>query len=183
MQVPVFSRPLKALQSGASLLVAMVMLVVLMLMGVTAVVVSSDQFRMAANLQFQNLAMSGADSALAFAENWTVANFNNAGFVARTSGGLYPGASVSGGAAPDPFTMVWDDSTSTKIDSGGSQRFMVEKIVAGRVLPSNSIGNCNVYGQNAPCPKVNVYRITARGTSILGATKIVQSVFATRSNL
>lgn len=183
MQTPVFARPLKTLQSGASLLVAMVMLVVLMLMGVTAVVVSSDQFRMAANLQFQNLAMSGADSALSFAENWTVANFNNDGFGARSPGGLYPGPGVAGGAAPDPFTMAWEDSTSTKINSDGSQRFMVEKIVVGRVLPSNSIGNCNVYGLSAPCPKVNVFRITARGTSILGATKIVQSVFATRANI
>ena len=60
---------------------------------------------------------------------------------------------------------------------------MIELLAADRVLPSNSVGNCNVYGQSGPCPRVNVYRLTARGTSVLGTTKFVQSVFAVRINI
>lgn len=165
-------------QRGASLLVALVMLAVLMIMGVSAYVASNTQFRMAANLQFQNIAVASAESALATAENWIAANYNNAGFTTRTAGGLYPV-----GTAPDPLTMPWDDTTSVKVDALGSQRFMIELLAADRVLPSNSIGNCNVYGMSGPCPRVNVYRLTARGTSILGTTKQVQSVFAVRINI
>jgi Tfp pilus assembly protein PilX len=165
-------------QRGASLVVTLVMLVVLMLMGVSAIVVSNTQFRMAANLQFQNLAMSNAESALAQAENWIAANINDPGFTTRSPGGLYPV-----GTAPDAYTMSWDDSSSVRVDALGSQRYMVELLIENRVLPSNSLGNCNVYGQSAPCPRVNVYRLTSRGSSILGAVKMVQSIFAVRINV
>jgi len=165
-------------QQGASLIVALVMLAVLMMLGVAAYVGSSTQFRMAANLQFQQVAQANAESALAQAESWIPANYSNAGFSARVPGGLYPV-----GTGPDPLTVTWDDTTSVKVDVLGAQRFMIEMLVADRVLPSNSIGSCNVYGQSGPCPKVNVYRMTARGTSILGTNKIVQSVFAVRTNI
>ena len=45
-----------------------------------------------------------------------------------------------------------------------------------------SAAMCNPYNQTAPCPKVNLYRISARGVSTLGATKIVQSLYAVRLN-
>ncbi len=165
-------------QQGASLMVTLVMLAVLMVAGVTAYVASNTQFRMAANLQFQNIALGNSESALARAETWVAANYNNAGFSARAPGGLYPI-----GTAPDPLTMTWDDDTSVKVDLMGTQRYMIELVIADRVLPSNSIGNCNVYGMSGPCPRVNVYRLTARGTSILGTTKVVQSVFTVRINI
>lgn len=165
-------------QRGASLLVALVMLTVLMVMGVSAYVASNTQFRVAANLQFQNIGAGNAESALATAENWIISNYNNAGFTTRTAGGLYPL-----GTAPDPLVMTWDDNSSVKVDALGSQRFMIEMLAADRVLPSNSVGNCNVYGMSGPCPRVNVYRLTGRGTSILGTTKQVQSVFAVRINI
>jgi type IV pilus assembly protein PilX len=178
MNTRTFSALSSIRQHGASLVVTLVMLVVLMLMGVSAIVVSNTQFRMAANLQFQNLAMNNAESALAQAENWVATNFSNPGFTTRVSGGLYPV-----GTAPDAYTMTWDDSTSVGVDVFGGQRYTIELLVENRVLPSNSIGNCNVYGQSAPCPRVNVYRLTSRGASILGAVKLVQSIFAVRLNV
>ena len=167
-----------AKQSGSSLIVTMIMLVALMLMGVTAVVVSNTQFRMAGNLQFQNLAMSNAESAMAQAENWVGTNFADARFSARVSGGLYPANSN-----PDPYSMAWDDTTSVKVDASGSQRYVIEMLGADRVLPSNSVGNCNVYGMAGPCPKVNVYHITGRGTSVRGSVKLVQSIYSVRVNI
>ena len=165
-------------QQGASLMVTLVMLAVLMVAGVTAYVASNTQFRMAANLQFQNIALGNAESALARAEAWIANNYNNSGFQTRSNGGLYPA-----GTAPDPLAMTWNDDSSVKVDSTGSQRYMIERIIVDRVLPSNSIGNCNVYGMSGPCPRVNVYRLTARGTSILGTAKVVQSVFTVRINI
>jgi Tfp pilus assembly protein PilX len=174
------AHPLARAQAGASLVITLVILSVLMIMGVTAVLVSNTQLRMAGNIQFQNLALSNAESALASAEYWLPTHFNDAGFTARVPGGLYPA-----GTAPDPLTMAWDDTTSVKLNTSGSQRYLIEQVTPppGRVLPSNSIGNCNVYGMSGPCPRVYVYRLTARGTSAIGASKVVQSVFAVRVNI
>jgi type IV pilus assembly protein PilX len=165
-------------QHGASLIVTLVMLGVITAMGITAFVASSSQFRMAANTQFQNIATHNAESGLAQAETWITTNFTNGGFAARVPGGLYPA-----GTGPDPLTMTWDDTTSIKVDVLGTERYFIEQLVVNRVLPSNSIGSCNVYGLSGPCPTVNVYRLTSRGTSILGTARVVQSVFAVRINV
>jgi Tfp pilus assembly protein PilX len=165
-------------ETGSSLVVSMIMLGVLMLMGVGAVVVSNTQYRMAGNFQFQNAAMASAESALSQAEQWVSVNHTNTALIARVAGGLYPA-----GTGPDPYTMVWDDTTSEKIDADGTQRYIVEVLAENRVLPSNSVTTCNVYGLSGPCPRVNVYRITARGTSARGSLKLVQTVFTVRVNI
>lgn len=165
-------------QSGSSLVVSMIMLVVLMLMGVGAIVVSNTQYRMAGNFQFQNLAMASAESALSQAENWVAVNYANPDLITRTNGGLYPV-----GNTPDVYAMDWDNNTSETVDVAGTQRYVVEVLAADRVLPSNSITTCNVYGLSGPCPRVNVFRISARGSSARGSTKIVQTVFTVRVNI
>jgi hypothetical protein len=170
--------PARFRQRGASLVVALVILAMLMIMGIAGYVASTTQFRMAANLQFLNIAMANAESALATGESWLAANYNNPGLSVRSPGGLYPQ-----GTAPDPFTMTWDDTTSVRVDVDGRQRFMIELLVSGRPLPSNSAGMCNPYGTSGPCPTVNVYRLTTRGTSILGTVKHVQSVYSVRVNI
>jgi type IV pilus assembly protein PilX len=167
-----------ARQRGASLVVTLVMLAVIAGMGVSAFLSSNSQFRMAANMQFQNVAVGNAESALSVAETWVASNYGNGGFATRASGGLYPS-----GTGPDPLTMTWDDTTSVKVDTLGTERYFIEQIVVNRILPSNSVGSCNVYGLSGPCPAVNVYRLTARGTSILGTARVVQSVYAVRINV
>ena len=173
-----------ARQRGASLIVTLVMLGVITFLGISAFVASSSQFRMAANLQFQNVATHNAESALAQAETWiaTAPNSDDSGFTTRVSGGVYPV-----GTAPDPLATgtVWDNTTSVKVDLLGTERYFIEKIfIDPRKLPANSLSPAACgYGSNAPCPSVNLFRITARGTSILGTVKIVQSVFAVRANI
>jgi len=164
-------------QTGGSLVVSMIMLVVLMLMGVAAIVVSNTQYRMAGNFQFQNLALASAESALAQAETWINDNSGDGKFITRVAGGIYPQ-----GTGPDPFTMTWDDTTSEKVGVLGSQRYIIEMLAPNRVLPSNSLVTCT-YGGSGPCPQVNVFRITARGVSARGSTKFVQSIYTVRTSI
>ena len=159
-------------QAGSSLIVSMIMLVVLMLMGVGAIVVSNTQYRMAGNFQFQNQAMASAESALSQAEQWVIGNIANPEFGARVAGGHYPV-----GTGPDPYTMTWNDTTSETVGGNDSQRYIIEVLGADRYLPASSIATCATYTQSGPCSRVNVYRVTARGTSARGSVKIVQSIF------
>lgn len=167
----------RAQQRGASLVTSLIILGVLALMGVAGVMIANTQFKIAGNLQFQSAAMSDAESALAVAENWLPANHTHQGFAETGAPGLYPL-----GVTPDPVLMTWDDTTSIKIDPAGNQRYIIELYLAGRTLPSSSVVQCNTYGTSAPCPKVNVYRISTRGVSRAGATRLVQSLFAVRTS-
>ena len=172
---PLSSRHLR--QTGASLVAGLVILGVLALMGISGVMIANTQFKMAGNLQFQTAAMADAESALAVAENWLPANYTDQGFAQTGTRGLYPL-----GTAPDPTTMTWDDTSSISVDAAGNQRYMIELYLAGRTLPTNSVVQCNTYGTSAPCPKVNIYRISSRGVSRGGATRLVQSFFAVRTS-
>ena len=82
-----------ARQKGATLVIALLILVLIMMIGITAVSTSNTQFKLAGNLQFEDSAMNNTESAVSAAENWlsTGTNYTNAAFV----GG---GAAV----APDP---------------------------------------------------------------------------------
>lgn len=162
-------------EKGASLVTSLILLGVLGLIGIAGVMIANTQFKIAGNLQFQSAAMSDAESALAVAENWLPANHTHTGFAELGTPGLYPL-----GAAPDASTMKWEDSTSIRVDPAGNQRYIIELYLAGRTLPSSSVVQCNTYGTSAPCPKVNVYRISTRGVSRNGATRLVQSMFAVR---
>ena len=166
--------PLK--QAGSSLVVSMIMLVVLMLMGVGAMVVSNTQYRMAGNLQFQNLASTNADSGLAQAENWLATNFENTKLITRVAGGFYP----QGSAVPNPYNMSWDDTNSEKVDASGAQRYMVEVVSTNRNISKGSYKPCDPYTSPTPCGYVNLYRVTARGSSARGAVNVVQSIYAVR---
>lgn len=80
----------KARQRGASLVTSLIVLSVVALMGLGGVMVANTQFKVAGNLQFQNAAMSDAESAIAVAENWLPSNIAHPGFAERTTVGLYP---------------------------------------------------------------------------------------------
>ena len=76
--------------------------------------------------------------------------------------------------------MTWNDTNSVKVNNNDNQRYLIELYMPARRPPTASVQQCNTYGAVAPCPQVNVYRVSARGTSRLGATKIVQSLYAVR---
>src|SRR4051794_6705091 len=98
-----------------SLFVTLVVLLVVMLLGVTAALLSGTQFRLAGNLQSENTAFNNAESAIAVAQTWlkTGTNSANAGFTtysSATTPWLYPSAQPV-----DPMTMTWSDSNSLAV--------------------------------------------------------------------
>lgn len=168
-------------QRGATLVVAMIVLMVLMILGVGAVMTANTQFKMSGNLQFENLAKNRAENQVATAEDWIslAANNLNAGFTTYSAASkeLHPVGHVAtlGILDNDPLNMStaqWiANSTGNALNPDG---YMIEMI--GKDLPGP--GTTKVVGGPPPaCNKYNVFRITARGNSPRGASRLVQSIY------
>lgn len=171
-----------ARQRGASsLFLTVILVMVVMLLAVTASVLSNTQFKLAGNIQFENNAFNLAEGAIANAENWlsTGANAKNASFTTyTTNSSLYPIDYLSSNSI-DPMTMTWSNSNSTAVDGNDAQRYLIEKVGAD----NQPLGTEMEVGGRAhsACQKVDVFRVSARGTSARGTTKFAQSVYSVPS--
>lgn len=156
------------------MVIALLILVLIMMIGITAVSTSTTQYKLAGNLQFEDGAMNNAETAVAVAENWlsTGSNFRNPGFTtySEDTAHLYP---IS--ATNNPLTITWSDTNSIIVGSNW-QRYQIQLLSTNNQL----VGSNLVSGRQASgvCNKVNTYLITGRGQTHRGATKLVQSFYS-----
>ncbi|TNC97305.1 MAG: hypothetical protein FD121_896 [Gallionellaceae bacterium] len=80
-------------QKGSTLIISMIILVVLMLLGATSMVTSDAQYRLAGNLQFEDMALNNAEAALVQAEAQLVP-VGGVGATGLTSGTQMAGVTV-----------------------------------------------------------------------------------------
>lgn len=179
-------------QSGSALIISMIIMIILMLLGVTAMTTSDTQFKLAGNLQFEDAALNNAETAIAAAEALLADGFSyqNTGLLTAYNSALtpqlYPIGVLDGLAAPanDPLTMSWSNSNSFAVlDSDGNpntnQRYIIETMSLNeRLVGSSQCIGCRI---SSGCNQVNTYRLTGRGVSARGATKFVQSYFSVLS--
>ena len=160
-------------QRGISLLTTIIMLVMLMVIGVSAMRLSKQQLSLSGNLQFQTAAFNEAEAAIAVAENAiaTTAAYKTAGIIVPAMG-LYP---IS--ATPvDPTTLAWTSSDSLQA-ANSNQRYIIQQLAKDVKFNDAEKGN----NPSAACNQVKLYRVTARGESARGASKFVQTVFSVLS--
>ena len=160
-----FNRRLKT-QQGSSLIISLIILIILMLLGVTAMNASTTQFKLAANLHFENMALNNAETAARSAEQILEAN-------AATIASANPVSTL-----PDPLTTTWTDANSTQVNAtDGSQRYMVG-FVGVYASPLAGLGlDCTDPSNEKNYDCVNTYLITTRGQS-QSATKFIQVYYA-----
>jgi type IV pilus assembly protein PilX len=179
---------LRHTQSGSTLIISLIILILLMLLGVTAMKTSDTQFQLAGNLQFEDSAMNNAETAINAAETamakGTIARADTGFTTAYVSAngpvtaGLYP---ISSGI--DPLTLDWagagGNGNNYSIQVTGSQNYIIELMSTNNRL----VGSSQTTGgrSSSGCNQVNTYRITARGTSARGATKFIQSFYSVLS--
>jgi Tfp pilus assembly protein PilX len=171
-------------ERGATLVVAMVVLVLIMMIGIAAVTSSSTQSKLAGNLQFENTAMNSAEGAIGAAELWlsTGTNFKNGGFstYAAATPQLHPLGHLASLAAPanNALTMNWNGTSDIQA-GGANQRYMIELLSTNNRL----LGSSQAVGQrrSTTCQQVNTYMITARAQAPRSATKFVQSYYSVLS--
>lgn len=164
-------------QSGITLFMSLIVLILIILISTVAITSSKTQYKMAANVQFEDAAMNNAETATNAAEFSLGTDWNAAGFTTYSSSTAeyHP----IGHLTSDPLTMTWDDSNSTEV-ADSNQRYLVEQLSTNNIL----LGSSQATGgrSNSNCNKVNIYRITARGASVSrGAVKFVQSIYSVLS--
>jgi len=157
--------------NGAVLAIALIILFVMTLIGVTALQTTTLEERISKNLNDSAVAMQSADTALREAERYIESLTDATGF--GTSNGLY-----SNGNAPDPFTAsTWTGTNSivgTAIPGTNTPRYYIE--VIGDYGGGTNINVYN-YGQDPRGGNVTVFRIVARGTGSSGAAEVTLESF------
>lgn len=156
---------------AAVLAIALIILFVMTLIGVTALQTTSLEENITKNLNESSVAMQSADTALREAERYVEGLSDVSGF--GTSNGLY-----TSGNAPDPFTAsTWTGSASivaTAIPGTTTPRYFIEQI--GDYGGGTNINIYN-YGQDPRGGNVTVFRIVARGTGATGSADVILESF------
>lgn len=164
-------------QQGATLIVSMLMLIVLTLLGVTAMSTSDLEEKMAGNTRDLNLAFQAAEAALMDGEEFVRTGFVSTAVFDGSYDGLYP--PPAGGVPPDYYdSAVWTTArtySGTIAEVNQQPKYIVE--LMGN-LGSEDI-NINGYGESSGVSDVDTFRITARGTGGSdNAAVLLQSYFA-----
>ena len=166
----------------SSLFITVILVLVVMLLAVTASVLSNTQFKLAGNIQFEHVAVSRSERAIATAESWlkTGTNGKNASFTTFSSDTpyLYPIGYFAANNL-DPLTMTWSDSNSLAVGGSDNRRYMIEKYGAD----NQPLGTGLLNGGRplTGCQKVDVFRISARGLSAKGTVKFLQTTYSVPS--
>ena len=168
-------------QSGAVLIISMIMLLLLTLIGVTGTGVTGLEEKMAGNMRDSNLAFQAAESALKAGEVYLGTTSTLPAF--NCTNGLYPAqgtgcttTNVTSTTAPMP--PVWENinwSINSVLYVGvlanlnANPRYIIEKMPCRDANLDGDCGDGNL--------DQNVYRVTARATGGTADTVvIVQSI-------
>jgi len=167
-------------QRGVALFISLVLLLVLTIIGVSAVQTTSLEERMARNSHDSVLAFQAAESALREAEDFLATSINStAGFTTAGTNGLWRAALYN---EPERWTQagIWAGATSVEaaveIDGVDEQpRFIIEWVAT--VQRAN-----NPYLQGSSYAtlfdRIEIFRITARGIGgSPNARVVLQSTF------
>jgi len=149
-------------ERGAALIVSLLILIVLTLIGVSAMSTSSLEEKMASNTRDLNLAFQAAESALKDAERY-IDNLASISAFDGSVAGLYPPVSENN-PPPDFFSgPVWEQAIvySGSIEGvANPPRYIIELV--------GTIGNDDInigdYSSSSGVGEITTFRITARGT-------------------
>ena len=171
-------------QSGAALLVALIMLIVITLIGVSAARIQTTEVRMTSNMHFRNQAIQSAEAGLRTGENG-IEHDIYVSFAGNTSGQYTFKPSVTTTnctlTPSAPWYLcpaVWNTASAVlngptlASDSLQPSAFIIEQLPPVAIAGG---GLCN--RSNCPSPTA-VYRITAKAVGADGTANItLQSVF------
>ncbi len=169
-------------QQGVALIMALVFLLLLTILGITALSTTSLEEKMAGNMKDRNLAFQAAESALLVGENWISTLTNKPNFP-DTGKGLYVASTTS---VPVWESVTWTGtsglvvypSTPDATISGGLTKINTQpKYIIEDLAEVPEPGGSKVM-DSYPSKTMTILRITARGTGGTDAAQaMVQSTY------
>jgi len=168
--------PGPAAQRGVSLLVALIMLIVLTLIGVSSMNTAVVELKMAGSMQQQGLALNRADEALRVGEDDVEKIVANPGIFdwAAAGDGYYV---IDDNI--DVYDINWGAQGLKSIPGASPDDTYVIEYIGEKDIPEESQSEG---GDTAAAgSKVYTYRITARSATGKGAVRLVQSVYVTQN--
>lgn len=163
-------------QGGATLAVALILLLIVTLLGISAIQMTQMQEKMSANLEDKTLAFNAAESAVIAGEQWILA----------LSGQPSAEASCTQPCVHEPYNIDFGVQTNAWWTANGASYGSSLKNIATRAryvveflqyVPDTPIvGNASVASKG-----IYYYQITARGTGATdNAVSIIQTTVARR---
>ena len=169
-------------QRGATLVIALIILLIMSLIGISNMQSSTMQERMAANNRQKTVALYAAESALTAAEEWVQSNVTNVGDLSQFSGsdGLYSITNVAPGISAAPLSNhitdvadpdSWGDYGVASIGEtpivdinlvSQQPRYIIEYLGIDKGTARSGVSEINSDTQDSP-PMAYMFRITAIG--------------------
>jgi type IV pilus assembly protein PilX len=167
-------KPGPAAQQGVSLVVALIMLLVLTLIGVSSMNTAVVELKMAGSMQQQGLALNRADEALSVGENDVEAIVANPGIFDFGSGG--DGYYLIDEDI-DVFKIDWPGQGLTSIVGANPEDSYVIEYIGKKDIPEESQSEGG--DEAAAGGFVYTFRITSRSATGKNAVRLVQSIYVT----
>ena len=162
-------------RGAAQLFITLVLLGIIMMLGITATIISSTQFRLAGNLQFESQAFDNAETAAATALGWVTTDCNGQNFTGTSNGYLRAMPVKGAGGEVEPFGVKWDTAEAKVVDVGDtSKQYVIQKMGSAQ-LGSESDGGAVTDSPPFANQAGNLFRVTTRGTSAKGTSRLVQT--------
>lgn len=159
-------------QTGAALITCLMLLVVMTILGVSAITSSTMEERMAGNVRNKHVSFQAAEAAIRVAEVYTEATLSDDSVFDGTNG-LYPRSN-----ATDSDYPIWENAANW-IDAGAvagvasNPTYIIEDFTTA---PRDS--DCTLEVPPPPGCMLPVYRVTARGTGLSdNALTIIQTTY------
>jgi len=168
--------PLKTKQSGAVLIISLIMLILLTLIAVTGMQSTGLEEKMAGNTKDHNVAFQAAETALRGAENYLDGLVTLADFADGTAGYLDE-------ATNDPdyqSSSSWSTANSAQYISGLSgiksePRYIIKFVSVQNDDPNATLNTSN-YGSTAGT-SVTIFRVTSRGTGGADSSQVILQTY------
>lgn len=171
--VPKAMQSKTAYQSGAVLIISLIMLLLLTLVGTTGMQSSSLEEKMAGNLRDKNLAFQAAESALKAAESSLISPAVLPAFTDAGTGGFYTETSTIPTASAILTDSFWTTNpvASSSVTTLGNG--ITTPVYIIQQLPAACFGTCPPDATSTP------YKITVRATGgTTNAVVILQSIYS-----
>jgi type IV pilus assembly protein PilX len=179
-RMAVRSIPFRKRETGVALFISLVLLLVLTIIGVSAVQTTSLEERMARNSHDNVLAFQAAEAALREAENFLRLNINStAGFTAAGTNGLWTAAQYNQAERWDQ-AGIWTGANSVEVANAMTGVNEQPRYIIEWVATVQRADNPFLQGSSYATifDRIEIFRITARGVGgSPNARVVLQSTF------